>query len=468
MSENKIPEIAKKLMSEKKNGFEHFDAETLGSAMAYAEQYKSYLDSGKTEREATKNTAEILRKSGYSEYKLGDDIAVGGRYFYNNRDKNIYAFRIGKRPITDGIRILAAHIDSPRLDLKQSPVFEDNGLGYLKTHYYGGIRKYQWITLPLALHGTVILANGTSVDVYIGEDAGDPVFCITDLLPHLGKKQNEQPLSSAFNGENLSILIASSPYMENGEPVKENGVKLTILNYLFEKYNMTEDDFVSAELCAVPAGKCVDVGIDRYLIGAYGHDDTVCAYPALTALLESDDADATVLMALVDKEETGSDGNTGMQSALLCDIIDAIASALGEKGSVVRAASKCISADVTAGFDPLYADVFDTHNSAYVSSGVAMSKYTGSSGKYSTNDASAELVGWLRRAFADKNVLWQTAEMGKVDAGGGGTVAKYISKLNIDTVDIGVPVLSMHAPFEIISKVDLYSAHLAFKAFCLA
>ena len=302
----------------------------------------------------------------------------------------------------------------------------------------------------------------------IGEDAGDPVFCVTDLLPHLGRKQSAEPLGTAFKGENLSILVASAPYMEDGEAVTDNGVKLSVMNYLFEKYGMTEEDFISAELCAVPAGKSVDVGLDRWMIGAYGHDDTVCAYPALTALLESDDSENTVLCALVDKEETGSDGNTGMQSRLLCDIIDCIASAMGEKGAVVRAASMCLSADVTACYDPLYSDVFDKMNSAYASYGVAMSKYTGGGGKSSTNDASAELVGYVRRVFAERGVLWQTAEMGKVDAGGGGTVAKYIANLNISAVDMGVPVLSMHAPFELISKADLYTAHLAFKAFCLA
>ncbi len=469
MEETKKSEkLAEKLLAKKKSAFEVLDAETLDCAMKYAEGYKDYLDSGKTEREITKSTEKILREHGYTEYTIGDDLHAGGKYFYNNKGKNIYAFRIGSRPVSEGIRILAAHIDSPRLDLKQNPLYEDSGIGYLKTHYYGGIRKYQWVTLPLALHGTVILSDGTSVDVTIGEDAGDPVFCVTDLLPHLGRKQSAEPLGTAFKGENLSILVASAPYMEDGEAVTDNGVKLSVMNYLFEKYGMTEEDFISAELCAVPAGKSVDVGLDRWMIGAYGHDDTVCAYPALTALLESDDSENTVLCALVDKEETGSDGNTGMQSRLLCDIIDCIASAMGEKGAVVRAASMCLSADVTACYDPLYSDVFDKMNSAYASYGVAMSKYTGGGGKSSTNDASAELVGYVRRVFAERGVLWQTAEMGKVDAGGGGTVAKYIANLNISAVDMGVPVLSMHAPFELISKADLYTAHLAFKAFCLA
>ncbi len=436
--------------------------------MAYADGYKDYLDSAKTEREAVKKTVDTLRKEGYIPFDFGCDTVPGGKYYYNNRGKSIYAFRMGTEPVTEGIRILAAHIDSPRLDLKQNPLYEDSGIGYLKTHYYGGIRKYQWVTLPLALHGTVILKDGSSVDVTIGEDAGDPVFCVTDLLPHLGREQNTKTLGTAFSGENLSILVASSPLVDGGTVTEEDDkVKLCVMKYLNEKYGMTEEDFISAELCAVPAGKCVDVGLDRWMMGAYGHDDTVCAYPALTALLESDASPHTVMCILADKEETGSDGATGMQSRLLCDLIDSIASSAGVKGAAVRAASMCLSADVAAGYDPLYSDVFDKKNAAYMNGGVAMAKYTGAGGKSSTNDADAEYVGFIRKIFVDHGVLWQTAELGKVDAGGGGTVAKYIANLNITTVDMGVPVLSMHAPFELISKADLYSAHTAFKAFCL-
>jgi len=459
--------LAETLLFKKKNAFEHYTAGERDAAMTYAEGYKDYLDSAKTEREAVKKSIAILEEKGYVPYDFGENVTVGGKYYYNNRGKSLYAFRVGSEPITEGVRILAAHIDSPRLDLKQNPLYEDGGMGYFKTHYYGGIRKYQWVTLPLALHGTVILADGTSVDVNIGEEPGDPVFCVTDLLPHLGKEQNTKTLATAFNGENLSILIASSPLVENGEVTEEDDkVKLCVMKYLNDKYGMTEEDFISAELCAVPAGKCVDVGLDRWMMGAYGHDDTVCAYPALTALLESDCSPHTVMCILADKEETGSDGATGMQSGLLCDMIETIASAMGEKGAAVRAKSMCLSADVAAGYDPLYSDVFDKKNAAFMNYGVAMAKYTGSGGKYSTNDADAEFVGFIRKTFAEKNVLWQTAELGKVDAGGGGTVAKYIANLNITTVDMGVPVLSMHAPFEIISKADLYSAHTAFLAFC--
>ncbi len=460
--------LADTLLFKKKSAFETFGAEERDAAMAYAEGYKDYLDNAKTEREAVKKSISILEAEGYISYAFGDKITAGGKYYYNNRGKSLYAFRVGSESVTEGVRILAAHIDSPRLDLKQNPLYEDGGMGYFKTHYYGGIRKYQWVTLPLALHGTVILSDGSSIDVNIGEEAGDPVFCITDLLPHLGREQNTKTLATAFNGENLSILVASSPLVENGEVTEEDDkVKLCVMKYLNDKYGMTEEDFISAELCAVPAGKCVDVGLDRWMMGAYGHDDTVCAYPALTALLESVGSPHTVMCILADKEETGSDGATGMQSGLLCDMIDAVAEAFGESGAAVRARSMCLSADVAAGFDPLYSDVFDKKNAAFMNYGIAMAKYTGSGGKYSTNDADAEFVGFLRKIFAEKNVLWQTAELGKVDAGGGGTVAKYIANLNITTVDMGVPVLSMHAPFEIISKADLYSAHTAFKAFCL-
>ena len=464
MSDTK--KISDLLLFKKKSAFEHFTAEERQAALDYAEGYKTYLDGAKTEREAVKTTIAILEKNGYAPYDFGCDVVPGGKYYYNNRGKSLYAFRVGSEPVTEGVRILAAHIDSPRLDLKQNPLFEDSGMGYFKTHYYGGIRKYQWVTVPLALHGTVVLADGSSVDIAIGEEPGEPVFCVTDLLPHLGREQNTKTLGTAFNGENLSILVASSPLVENGEVTEEDDkIKLCVMKYLNDKYGMTEEDFISAELCAVPAGKCVDVGLDRWMLGAYGHDDTVCAYPALTALLESDGSPHTVMCILADKEETGSDGSTGMQSRLLCDMIDTVASAMGEKGAAVRAKSMCLSADVAAGYDPLYSDVFDKKNAAYMNYGVAMAKYTGAGGKSSTNDADAEFVGFIRKTFADKNVLWQTAELGKVDAGGGGTVAKYIANLNIHTVDMGVPVLSMHAPFEVISKADLYSAHTAFKAF---
>lgn len=446
----------------KKSAFDLWDSEKLAAAMNYSAGYMKAVDRAKTEREAVEWTKEFLAANGYAPYRLGDKIKKGGKYFLDNRKKSLIAFSVGNENISEGVRIIAAHIDSPRLDLKQHPLFEDGGCAYLKTHYYGGLRKYQWATIPLALHGVIIRADGTSVNVKLGDEPGDPVFCISDLLPHLAKEQNEKKLSQAFTGEGLNVLISQSP----AEGAENEAVKEKAIALLNEKYGICEEDFISAELCLVPAQNAVDVGLDRSLIGAYGHDDFVCAYPALTAMLESK-GEHTVITVLADKEETGSDGNTGMQCRILVDLIDELASAFEANPNVVRANSMCISADVHSAFDSNYPDVFEKRNSAIMACGITMSKYTGSGGKYSTNDASAEYVGYIRSLFAKHGVLWQTAELGKVDAGGGGTVAKYISKENIDTVDLGVPVMCMHAPFELISKYDLYSAHLAYTAFVL-
>ncbi len=458
--------LAEELSSSKKTVFDVTDEKQNEEIFAYAEKYREFLDNAKSEREAVDTAVAILKDKGFTEYSFGDALEAGKNYYYSNRGKCLFAFHVGTENVTEGVRIAAAHIDSPRLDLKQHPLYEENGIGYLKTHYYGGIRKYQWTAIPLALHGTVVLADGIKKKVNIGDNAGDPVFCVSDLLPHLARKQGTEPLNTAIEAEKLNVIVASSPYMEDGKPADvDNAVKLNVLSYLYEKYGMKEDDFLSAELYAVPAGKCVDVGVDRFLLGAYGHDDTVCAYPALSALLDGMNSKHTVMCVFADKEETGSDGNTGMQSMALCDLVDAIAESFGANGKAVRAASKCLSADVTAAYDPNFADVYEKMNSTYLNGGVAMAKYTGSSGKYSTNDASAEFVGEIRRLFDANGVVWQTGELGKTDVGGGGTVAKYISRLNIDVVDVGVPVLSMHAPFELISKGDLYHTYLAFKAF---
>lgn len=454
MSENKTDLTYKKV-----DAFDKWDDAKRAEARKYCEGYMKALDCAKTEREAVKWASAFLSEHGFVPYELGDGIKQGGKYYLNNRNKALYAFCVGSEDIENGARIIAAHIDSPRLDLKQLPLYEDGGIAYFKTHYYGGIRKHQWMTVPLALHGVVVLADGTSVDVKIGDEAGDPVFCVTDLLPHLSKAQDQKTLDSAFSGESFNVIIGHDKAPEGDEPTKEN-----ILALLSEKLGITEEDFISAELCLVPAQNAVDVGLDRSMIGAYGHDDFVCAYPELTALAESDGKN-TVIAVLADKEETGSDGATGMQCRLLVDIIDELAKALGANPNVIRAHSVCLSADVNAAFDPNYPDVFEKRNCAVMGCGIAMSKYTGSRGKYGTNDAPAELVGKMRRIFAEADVLWQCAELGKVDAGGGGTVAKYISMENIDTVDMGVPVLSMHAPFEIVSKYDVYSAYTSYLAF---
>ncbi len=449
------------LIYEKKTVYEKVDRAAIEMAYQYAEGYKTYLDEGKTEREALRVSIAMAEKNGFREYKLGDKISAGDKLYYNNRGKNLFVFSVGSEPIENGIRLTAAHIDAPRIDLKQCPLYEDGGMSFFKTHYYGGIRKYQWVAIPLALHGVIATKDGKLLDVTVGEDECDPLFYINDLLPHLGHEQGKLPLDEGIKGEQLNVLVGSRPDDE------ENSVKLNVLKILNEKYGITEDDFLSAELCVVPAMKARDIGFDRSMIGAYGHDDRVCAYPILTAILECADSKHTTMCILADKEETGSDGPSGMQSDLMLDLINEISTALGGNPAVVRANSKCLSADVSSAFDPNFADVFEKRNSAMLGCGTVFTKFTGARGKSSTNDASAEYIGWLRQLLSKENVIWQSGELGKVDCGGGGTVAKYISKHNIDTVDLGVPVISMHAPYEVIAKVDLYETYRAAKAFYL-
>ncbi len=444
----------------KKKNFYECHKDKKADVLEYAKGYMTYLDNSKTERDAVRSTIALAKEQGYVEYTIGDELVSGGKYYFNNRDKSVYLIKMGTESLDRGIKILAAHIDSPRLDLKQRPLFEDGGMAFLKTHYYGGIRKYQWTAIPLALHGIVVKNDESIIDVVIGEDEGDPILYVNDLLPHLAQEQSQKPLGTAISGEQLNLLIGSEPSEEESDSIKH-----TVMAILREKYGMEEDDFVSAELCAVPAGKCRDAGLDRSLIAGYGHDDKVCAYPSVTALFDTENDADTMVVILADKEETGSDGSTGMQSRLLSDIIDEISYAKGANPRAVRAKSFCISSDVNAAFDPNFPEVYEKANSAYINCGVALSKFTGSRGKSGTSDASAEIVGKVRRIFAENDVVWQSAELGKIDIGGGGTVAKYIANLNIDTIDIGVPVISMHAPCEIISKADLYSTHLAFKAF---
>ena len=455
MSENK------NLRYEKKTVYELAGAKVVDEAYEYAKNYVKFLDAAKTEREAVVESVRIAEAAGYRAWNFGDAINVGDKLYYNNRGKNIFLMRIGTEDINNGIRITAAHIDSPRLDLKPVPLYEEHGMSFFKTHYYGGIRKYQWLAMPLALHGVVVKQDGTVVDVVIGEDETDPVMYITDLLPHLARAHGGKSVNEVFQAEKLNILVGSRPV--DGE--EKDAVKAGVLNYLNEKYGIAEDDFLSAELSIVPAAKARDVGFDRSMICAYGHDDRVCAYPSLTAMIDSTDTVHTSMCLLVDKEETGSDGVTGMQSSLIVDVIDEIAKALGGNAAAVRANSKCLSSDVTAVYDPNYADVYEHRNSSLIGCGVSICKYTGSGGKGGTSDASAEMVGWTRRFLNEAGVVWQICELGKTDVGGGGTVAKYMANHNIDTIDIGVGVLSMHAPYELIAKVDLYEAYRAFKAF---
>ncbi len=436
-------------------------AEEIADADSYCEGYKAFLNEVKTEREAVTYAVREAEARGFVPYVPGMTLKAGDRVYENNRGKALILAVIGSAPIEEGVSIAAAHIDSPRLDLKPNPLYENQHLAYFDTHYYGGIKKYQWTATPLALHGTVVKKDGTTVDICVGEDPADPVFCVTDLLPHLASEQMTRTAGKVVAGEALDLLIGSRPF---GNEDGADMVKLNVLKILNEKYGMVEADFLSAELEIVPVFGARDVGFDRSMIGSYGHDDRVCAYPALTALFELDVPTYTAVTVLADKEETGSDGVSGMQSAFLPYFIEEIAQTLGGKGHRVLSHSMCLSADVNAAFDPLYPEVFEARNSSKINGGVVLTKYTGAGGKGGTSDASAELMGRFRRIMDDAGVVWQIGELGKVDAGGGGTVAKYIANLNVDTVDLGVPVLSMHAPFEVVSKLDVHAAHRAFKA----
>ena len=394
--ENKEKTAGQKLKDElffhAKNTYEVLSDEDVAAAYDYAEGYKKFLDKGKTEREFVKGAVTLLEKEGFVPYAFGMKAVPGAKYYYNNRGKSLSAFVIGTEPLTCGVYFSAAHIDSPRVDLKQHPLYEADGLGFLKTHYYGGIKKYQWTTIPLALHGVVTRADGTTVDVIIGEDESDPVFYIDDLLPHLAGDQMRKSLADGISGEQLNLLSGSRPFEKN----LSEAVKLNILKHLHDKYGITEADLMSAEICAVPAYKARDIGFDRSLIGAYGHDDKVCAYPSLTALVAVKNPVHTTMAVLADKEEIGSEGNSGMQSAIYFDLIADLAAGFGVPEAVVRANSKCLSADVNAAFDPNFPEVCERRNSCFVNGGVVLTKFTGARGKSGSNDASAEFVGYVR------------------------------------------------------------------------
>ena len=448
----------------RKNVFKEADGAELEKIYEFAEGYKTFLDNSKTERDASGLAKKLAEENGFKPFSFSEKLKAGDKRYFLNRDKNIFLIRVGKEDVAkDGLRIMIAHVDSPRLDLKPNPMYEESGLCYLKTHYYGGIKKYQWTAIPLALHGVVMLRGGERKEICVGEDDNDPVFYITDLLPHLSQEQSQKVVSKAIDGENLNAIIGGLPSV--GEEDEKECVKSAVLKLLNKKYGITEVDFQCSELCFVPAGKARDVGFDGALISAYGHDDKVCAYPEMKAVFDCD-SPHTVLAVFADKEEVGSNGTTGMQSKVISDVIDTIANSFGVNPIEVRYNSKCISADVTAGYDPTYSSVFEKRNSTYVSCGAAVAKYTGARGKSSTNDAPAEYMGFIRDIFDDNGVIWQTGELGAIDMGGGGTVAMYIGNLGIDTVDVGVPVLSMHAPYELISKADVYSLYKACLAFC--
>ena len=455
---NKTELLKEKLCINRKNGRTLSNAETLKKADEFCNGYKEFLDNAKTERMAVKAAISLAQKVGFTEYDRNKTYKSGDRYYVNNRGKALALVNVGSTSAENGVNIIAAHIDSPRLDLKPNPLYEEIELALFKTHYYGGIRKYQWTAIPLALHGVFVKKDGTVVDVNIGEDDNDPKFVVNDLLPHLAAEQSKRTLSEGIKGEELNILIGSHP-LTDGEGSEL--VKLNILNLLNEKYGVTEADFLSAELECVPAFKASDIGLDRSMIGAYGQDDRVCAYPALMAALNIEQPTKTLVTILADKEEIGSDGNTGLNSDFLKYIVGDIAKNEGLDVSVVLRASQCLSADVNAAMDPTFQDVMERRNAAFLNYGVVVTKYTGARGKSSTSDASAEYVGKIRAMLDNANIIWQTGELGKVDLGGGGTVAMYIANLGVDVVDLGIPVLSMHAPFETTSKLDIYMAYLA-------
>ncbi|MCQ2056551.1 MAG: aminopeptidase [archaeon] len=435
----------------------------LNEAQKFCEGYKDFLNN-KTEREVIDYIIPFLKNKGYVEFELGKKYSPGEKVFYNNRGKSIVMATIGKKCICDGVRIGASHIDSPRLDFKPVPMFEDAEIAYFKTHYYGGIKKYQWPSVPLSLHGIVTLRNGENIKIVIGENDSDPVFCVTDLLPHLAREQMKKPATEVVTGEQLNIVIGSWQFKDDDVSQK---VKLNIANIIFEKYGVTENDFLSAELCAVPAFKPRDVGFDRSMIGSYGQDDSACAYANIMAEIDTKNPEYTTVTVLADKEETGSDGPTGLNSMFLMDFIEDLASVYNVKLRHVLRNSMCLSCDVNSAYDPSFGENYDKTNCSYLNHGPSISKYGGAGGKYSTNDASAEMVGFVRRIMDENGIIWQTGELGKIDNGGGGTVAMYVSSHNVDTIDMGVPVLSMHSPYEITAKADVYMMYLAIKAFYL-
>ena len=456
-------ELQKKLFNKKENGVDFMSEEELKACDEFCEGYKKFLFENKTEREFAKSALALAKEHGFVEFdKFGKPLEAGDKVYYFNRGKAVILAVKGKRPVCDGVRISAAHIDSPRLDLKQCPVYEDGSLGFFKTHYYGGIKKYQWTALPLALHGVFAMKDGTVKEVSIGEEEGEPRFVINDLLPHLASEQVKRTLNEGIKGEELNVLVGSHPFKDDkGSEL----VKLNILKLLNEKYGVTEEDFLSAELEMVPAYKACDIGFDRSLIGAYGQDDRVCAYPALTAVIKVENPAKTAVAILADKEEIGSCGNTGLESDFLRYVIGDLAKMQGGDPTVALRNSKCLSADVNAGTDPTFQDVMERRNASFLNYGVVVTKYTGARGKSGTSDASAEYVAEVRALLDKAGIVWQTGELGKVDIGGGGTVAMYIANMGVDVVDLGVPVLSMHAPFETTAKLDVYMCYRAMYEF---
>lgn len=454
----------------RKPGFDRLSAQEKKQIQAYAQGYKTFLDQAKTERDATNVLAAQAQAAGFREYQRGTTVQTGDKFYQINRNKGIILTVIGKQPLSHGLRLTAAHLDAPRIDIRTVPLYEDTDMAFFKTHYYGGIKKYQWTAIPLELRGVVCVCKDGEIhqkELHIGSKPDDPKFVITDLLPHLASEQMVKKGTELIKGEGLNILVGLEPSAKT-EAAEENGerVKRAVMEYLNQQYDMTEADFLSAELCAVPAWNACDIGFDRAFVGAYGHDDRVCAYPAATALLHMTDApEHTAMALLVDKEEIGSDGVTGMQSKFFDTFVADLCRSQQVLLEECFENSMCLSADVCNAFDPNFPDVSEKRNDAHAGCGLALVKYTGSRGKSGTSEATAELMARMRIIFDRANVIWQTGQLGKVDQGGGGTVAMFLANRNIDTVDAGVPVLSMHAPFEVIAKLDLYAAYKGFGAF---
>ena len=457
-------ELRESLLMAPKNGFARITAEERVEMEAYAKRYMAFMDECKTEREATAWAIREAEKRGYKPYTPGMSANPGDKIYYNCRDKAIALAVIGTEPLSKGANICGAHVDSPRMDLKPNPLYEDSEIAYFKTHYYGGIKKYQWPTIPLALHGVVCRQDGSSVTITIGEDDSDPVLMVTDLLPHLAAEQMQKPLAKGIAGEQLNVILGTEPIEGEGADL----VKLNIMKWLNEKYGLIEADFQSAELVIVPAGRCREVGFDRSLISAYGHDDRVCAYAELEALFNIGTPTKTAVCILADKEEVGSMGISGMKSHYFEHFMGGLCDAQNVKLEDCFANSFCLSADVSNAHDPNFPEVSDRRNNAAVNYGVSICKYTGSRGKGGASDASAEAMSHIRTTFNNAGVIWQLATLGKVDVGGGGTIAADMANRNIVTVDAGVPVLSMHAPLELVSKLDCYETMLACKAIYLA
>lgn len=456
---------------ERENAWKSCNKQTVKEIFGFCEGYKKFISECKTERECTRRSIQMAEEHGYRNLKeiiaAKETIKSGDKVYADNMGKAIVLFNIGKKPIEDGLKILGAHIDSPRLDVKQNPLYEDSDLVLMDTHYYGGIKKYQWTTIPLALHGVVALTDGSVIDVEIGEKEKDPVVCVSDLLIHLAAEQMEKNGAKVVEGEALDLVVGNMPF--NPKKDEKNPAKAYILDILKKKYRIAEEDFMSAELEAVPAGKARDLGLDASMVLGYGQDDRVCAYTSLMAMLEVEEPEYTSVCLLVDKEEIGSVGATGMQSLFFENMVAEILDRMGCYSELILrrtlANSEMLSSDVNAGFDPNYAYAFEKKNASYLGRGVAFSKFTGSRGKSGSNDANAEYIARVRKALERENVAYQMAELGKVDIGGGGTIAYILAKYGMDVIDCGVAVLSMHAPYEATSKIDIYEAKRGYVAF---